>query len=53
MVSNRVDLSSTAETVEKALRTANTGLVFVLVVVAVTVGVLLVVERVLRGLAER
>jgi len=45
MVSREVDLSSTAVTVEKALRTANTGLVFVLVVVAVVYGVLLVVRE--------
>jgi H+/Cl- antiporter ClcA len=50
MVSKKVNLSSTAVAVERALRTANTGLVFVLIAVAVTVGVLLVVERVvLRG----
>jgi len=50
MVSKKVDLSSTAVTVEKALRSANTGLVFVLVVVAVVSGVFLIVERVvLRG----
>ena len=42
MVSKEVNLSSTTVTVEKALRTANTGLVFVLVVVAVVYGVLLV-----------
>lgn len=47
-VSKKVNLSSTAVTVEKALRTANTGLVFVLVVVAITVGVLLVAGEVLR-----
>ena len=46
MVSKNVDLSSTAATVEKALRTANTGLVFVIVVVAVIYGVLLVVVEV-------
>jgi hypothetical protein len=48
MVSKEVNLSSTAVAVEKALRTANTGLVFVLVVVAVVYGVLLVVEIVRR-----
>ena len=48
MVSREVNLSSTAVAVEKALRTANTGLVFVLVVVAVVYGVLLVVEIVRR-----
>gem|GEM_PF-5819985 len=46
MFSKKVDLSSTAATVEKASRTANTGLVFVLVVVAVIYGVLLVVVEV-------
>lgn len=46
MVSKNVDLSSTAATVEKALRTANTGLVLVIVVVAVIYGVLLVVVEV-------
>jgi len=48
MVSREVNLSSTAVAIEKALRTANTGLVFVLVVVAVVYGVLLVVEIVRR-----
>ena len=48
MVSKRVNFSSTAVTVEKALRTANTGLVFVLVVVAVVSGVLLVLAEVVR-----
>ena len=48
MVSKKVNLSSTAVAVEKALRTANTGLVFVLVMVAVVLGVLLVVGEVVR-----
>lgn len=48
MVSKEVNLSSTAVTVEKALRTANTGLVFVLVVVVVVSGVLLVVREFVR-----
>ena len=44
IVSEKVNLSSTAVTVEKALRTVNTGLVFVLVVVAVVYGVFFIVE---------
>jgi len=48
MVSKLVNLSSTTVGVEKALRTANAGLVFVLVAVAVVVGVLLVVGEVVR-----
>ena len=48
MISKTVDLSSTAITVEKALRTANTGLVFVLVMVAVVSGVLLVAVKIVR-----
>src|SRR5450759_5247593 len=38
MISKKVNLSSTAVTVEKALRTANTCLIFVLVVVVVVSG---------------
>ncbi len=43
---NSWNLSGVGRTVEASLKTANTGLVFVLVVVAVVLGVLLVVGRV-------
>lgn len=48
IVSKNINLSSPAVTVEKALRTVNTGLVFVLVAVAVVFGVLLVVGEIVQ-----
>jgi hypothetical protein len=48
VVARQVNFSGTAATVERALRTANTGLVFVLVVVSVACCALLVVEMLVR-----